>query len=628
HGQGKWYPGEPLPRWAFSCFWRDDGEAIWREPALIADPARDHGHQLADAQRLVNRIAEALGVGAGLVQPAFEDVYYYLWKEATLPVDVDPLSADLSDPLERRRLVRLLERGLDKVSGYALPLRADPLADPLAPMAQRWVSGRWPFRRERLYLLPGDSPMGFRLPLDSIGGEPPELVEQPDSMSPRGPLPPRMQLEQRSRAAATVTPLKRAEPAEVVRTALCVEPRDGRLHVFLPPLTRMEHFLELVAAVELAARECGTPVLLEGYEPPVDPRVKVLRVTPDPGVIEVNIHPQKSWREIVRSTEDLYEIARNTRLGTEKFMVDGRHTGTGGGNHVTLGGPTPADSPLLRRPDLLRSLLTYWQHHPALSYLFSGAFIGPTSQAPRVDEARHENLYELEIAFQQMASVPRLASGESAAPWAIDRALRHLLTDLTGNTHRAEFCIDKLYSPDGPAGRQGLVEFRAFEMPPHAQMSALQVLLLRALVARFWERPYEHAPRRWGTELHDRFMLPWFVQHDLSHVVDELQRAGADFELDWFDPFLEFRFPRYGSVVVDGVELVISAALEPWHVLGEEMFAGGTARFVDSSVERVQVHARGVLTGRHALLCNGRRVPLHPTGTAGEYVAGVRFKAW
>jgi uncharacterized protein (DUF2126 family) len=466
--------------------------------------------------------------------------------------------------------------------------------------------------------------MGLRLPLATL----PWVL--PEEMEPEFPRDPFAETPALDKAAVKRGARKREEdpnPREVIHTALCVEVRDARLFVFMPPITQIEDYLALLAAVEDTAAQMKTPLRIEGYPPPRDPRVRHLAVTPDPGVIEVNIHPAASWRELVANTQVLYEEARASRLGTEKFMLDGRHTGTGGGNHVTLGGPTPADSPWLRRPDLLKSLITYWQNHPALSYLFSGTFIGPTSQAPRVDEARDDTLYELAIAFQQMdRALPKAQASER--PWLVDRLLRNLLTDLTGNTHRAEFCIDKLYSPEGPAGRLGLVEFRAFEMPPHARMSLCQMLLLRALVARFWREPYAGKLVSWDTQLHDRWMLPHFVAEDIRDVARDLQGAGYAFEERWFEPFLEFRFPRYGEFSARGAQFELRSALEPWHVLGEEGSVGAMARYVDSSVERLQVKASGLVGDRYVLTCNGRVVPLAPTGKVGEFVAGVRYRAW
>lgn len=631
-GQGKWYPGESLPRWSLTCLWRPDGEPVWHDPELIADEGDAGSADIETARDFTGALARRLGVSPKWIVEAHEDVFHHMWKEQRLPVNVDPFDSKLKDAEERARLARVFENGLNEPCGCLLPLQRQ-----WWQARGRWTSGPWPVRSERLFLLPGDSPMGLRLPLDSLPYTPsaaPPIYER-DPLDERPPLPPRQEFlrgADEPRDADDVVHQHLAEHEdrppeddgkEVVRTALCVEPRDGLLHVFLPPVSTLEDYLELTASVEATAAEMETPIIVEGYPPPSDPRVQQIKVTPDPGVIEVNIHPAASWDELVHNTNTIYEEARLTRLGTEKFDLDGTHTGTGGGNHVVLGGATPADSPFLRRPDLLKSLVGFWNNHPSLSYLFSGRFVGPTSQAPRVDEGRRDALFELQLAFDQVPS-----REEECPPWLVDRLFRNLLVDLTGNTHRAEFCIDKLYSPDSATGRLGLVELRAFEMPPHARMSLAQQLLIRALVARFWEEPYDRPLIDWGTTLHDRFLLPYFVYRDLEEVVDELGRGGFSFSTEWYAPHYEFRFPKIGDLNAAGIEVELRQAIEPWYVLGEEPAGGGTVRFVDSSVERLQVRVNGMIGERHAVVCNGRRVPLHQTGRTGEFVAAVRYRAW
>lgn len=679
HGQGKWYPGESLPRWAMHCYWRIDGEPIWQNHELLANITTDYGHTVEHAEQFARSLAERLEVNPDHAVHGFEDVMYYTWRERRLPANVDVHDSKLDEIEERERVARVFEQGITSPVGVVLPLQyrwweASPC----------WQSGLWVVRSDELFLIPGDSPMGYRLPLQSLlymsdPGYPVNFFEA-DPMVALAELPSHQQLRSRQswmgpgstlvldrqRAARRTAPIHQYagggggmggggdypngngawkhqpetqpsppedsrlykadvqydDPEHVVRTALCVEAREGRLHIFMPPVDRVEVYLDLVAAIEDTAATLEMPVVIEGYLPPHDPRLQHIKVTPDPGVIEVNVHPARDWAELVDITSGVYEDARQMRLGTEKFDLDGSHTGTGGGNHVVLGGSTPADSPWLRRPDLLKSFVSYWHNHPSLSYMFSGKFIGPTSQAPRVDEARSDSIYELNIAFEQ------IQSGREVPPWLVDRIFRHLLVDGTGNTHRAEFCIDKLFSPDSSSGRLGLVEFRAFEMPPHARMSLTQQLLIRALVARFWEQPYDAELVRWNTTIHDRWMLPHFIWQDFQDVIEEMQQAGFPMESKWFDAHYEFRYPRIGTFAQRGVNVELRRAIEPWYVLGEEQGAGYTARYVDSSVERMQVKLQGMTDPRYVLSCNGRQVPLHPTGVEGEFVAGIRYRAW
>ena len=634
YGQGKWYPGESLPRWAYGCYWRKDGQPIWNNYDLVAETGKNYKVTSEDSARFLRKLAERLELDTRYVRDAYEDIYHYIFEEGRLPYNVSAFDAKIKSEEDRARLAKVFAQGLDSIVGHTLPvLRANWLP------GQPWKSTIWQLRTDRMMLIPGDSPMGYRLPLESLpwatASEAVQIVPQ-DPTERRAPLPPASQRSARRSSSGNVDrgPRHGEEPWDyqrvpqgtpdlnVIRTSVCAEPRQGIMHVFMPPTQTAEDYLDLTSAVEDVAEEMNLPVRIEGYTPPHDPRVTHFKITPDPGVIEVNLQPAANFPELQRNTEVLYEEARHVDLTAEKFLLDGRHVGTGGGNHIVLGGATVLDSPLLRRPDLLKSLLGYWQNHPSLSYLFSGIFLGPTSQMPRIDEARNDVLYELQLAFDQ---VPEFSQ---APPWLVDRIFRHLLTDSTGNTHRAEFCIDKLFDPGSPTGRLGLLELRSFEMPPHARMSLVQQLLLRGAVSKFWEKPYKGQPVAWGTQLHDRFLLPHFCNQDLADVIQDFNRAGLPFKTEWFAPHMEFRFPMQGEVTYDGVHMELRTALEPWHVLGEEGTPGGTVRYVDSSVEKLQVKIDNAIEGRHVVTCNGRRVPMHPTGTAGEFVAGVRYRAW
>lgn len=612
-GQGKWYPNEPLPRWALNIVFRNDQQPLWQSQQLLSNSFSNkvlsNAHDVLN--QFSNKLVQSLGFEESHGYSLFEDRLFYQREAEKLPSDIDLENCISDEESPYFYLAHKIKTGLKTCIGRAIPLAFEGTKETNGT----WLSCLWPIKNQHIILIPGDSPAGLRLPINSL---PEGNRYQPQPKDPFDHSPPLFN----AKSCSLPMQSKILTNKQFIISCLTIEVRLNQLHVFMPPLEDINGYLALIHLIETTAIALDIPVVIEGYDPPKDKRITKLSITPDPGVIEVNIQPCENFAQQVELTTALYAQAKQCRLTTVKYMLDGRQTGTGGGNHITLGGASPKQSPFLKRPDLLQSFITYWQHHPSLSYLFSSAFIGPTSQAPRVDEGRDEALYELELAFNQ------LKHRKDSPPWLVDRLFRNLLVDVTGNTHRAEFCIDKLYSPSSPTGRLGLLEFRGFEMPPHSKMSLVQVLLIRCLFLRFWQKPYQQPLIRFGTRLHDEYMLPYYIMRDMAEVVDDLNYNKIPFKLDWLKPFETFRFPYFGRLQIKDITLTLRWAIEPWHVLAEEVSLSGTSRFVDSSVERLQVYVENLDLNRYQVLCNGVKTPLHPTQTPNCFVAGVRYKAW
>ena len=467
----------------------------------------------------------------------------------------------------------------EKISGWVVPLDHTDGA---------WRSDDWAAELGEgpLELLSGDSLAGLRLPLADL-----------------------------------------SEPR--LRRALTVELREDSLTVFIPPLL-FEGYVPLVQAIEDALETCALKdIVLAGYAPPYDAaRLPTVGFASDPGVIEINLEPCADWRAFDAQTRLLYAAAVDVGLCARKFQHNGREVGTGGGAHVVFGGPAPERSPFFLHPSLLPSVIKYFQHHPALSYAFSGLYMGPSSQAPRIDESTYEALYELEIACDGAA---RLGSPHNLALY--DLLFRDLLMDRSGNTHRAEISVDKLWNPFAGNGRLGLVEFRAFETHPDPAAQSLAGLLLRAIIARLAAAPVSSSFLRWQGELHDKFFLPASVWDDLDAVCADLRAHGIPFESAWLRPLWEWRFPELGRFDLAAGEekkpfsIVFRQALEAWPLLGESPNAGGVARTVDASMDRIEAFvtdAAAVELG--LLLVNGAPCVFRPADTGAG--AGIRYRAF
>lgn len=465
-------------------------------------------------------------------------------------------------------VLRATEPG-GRLGGFVLPL----------DFAQGWISARWPVGRGKpLRSIPGDSLLGLRLPLSTL-------------------------------------------PGDCLKRALTVEVRRGNLEMFLPPLDFQPH-RKLVHLIEQAAKGLDLDrLVLNGYLPGDASGLARLGVASDPGVLEVNLPACADWAEYDEWIRKLYRAAEACGMCARKFAFNGRENGTGGGAHLCFGGPDVDASPFFLRPDLLPSMIRYWQRHPSLSYLFTGQFLGPSSQAPRIDESTYEAMEELEIAC---AGAERLGQPLSYAHYQM--LFADLLMDRSGNTHRAEMSVDKLWNAQQSNGSLGIVELRAFEAFPNPDWMSAICLLVRGILARLLHERCTDPFIRWGRALHDRFMMPEILWRDLQMVVADLRRHGIPFESRWLRPLFDFRFPEVGKLEVKEGTFHVRAALEPWPLLGEKTSGGGTSRSVDSSTERVEIRADPpTLPGRGMLLVNGHPVPFV---RGGDGLAAVRFRAF
>jgi uncharacterized protein (DUF2126 family) len=467
------------------------------------------------------------------------------------------------------------------ITGYVLPLDHD---------GTKWITDDWTaVFPAAVPLFPGESTAGLRLPLG-------QLAEKN------------------------------------LRRALTAEIRAGTLTIFVPPLL-LAAYLELIAKIEETVTALNLrDIVLAGYAPPPEPTLPTLGLASDPGVLEINLTPSATWADYDAQLAQLYAAAAACGLCARKLQFNGRETGTGGGAHLVFGGPAGLLSPFFAFPALLPSVIRYWQHHPALSYAFTGAYMGPSSQAPRIDESTFEALYELEIAC---AGAESLGTPQNLA--LFDLLFRDLLMDRSGNTHRAEISVDKLWNPFAPNGRLGLVEFRAFETHPAPAVQSVTALFVRAILARLAADPFNAPFVRWAGELHDRFFLPAFVWEDLAIICADLRNHGIAFDAEWLRAPWEFRFPKLGEFAlpvsnlkseISNPTLVFRQALEAWPLLGESPNAGTVARTVDSSLDRIEARiSEAKFLEGGLLLANG--LPCAFRATAGGAAAcGIRYRAF
>jgi uncharacterized protein (DUF2126 family) len=574
---GKHYPGEPIPRWKLTLL-RKQGTPLWKNTALLSYGKKEKKTPVTP-RKFLSTLALTLGL-PGSIRPVYEDVEAAMRTAASLGEN-PPLphysraKKGFVQPrwttAERKRW-----QGLHRAAGWVLPLDC---------IDGVWKTDLWilPDGRD-LLLLPGTSSIGLRLPLASL-------------------------------------------PPGVLPRALTAEICDGALSLFIPPFLEASSFANLLAAIEETAESLNSPPLaLEGYPPPHDDAWESLSVIPDPGVIEVNLPPAANWESLEKTVSALFLAAEQCGLRGTRLLPSGEIAATGGGGHLVLGGASMDTNPFLLKPYLLPSFLRFIQRHPSLSYLFSGRFVGPSSQAPRIDESFFEIPRELAHSLASMEEMEAPAS-----PIMIDAILRNLLLDYNGNTHKAEVSVDKFFNPFMPKGRLGLVEFRSIEMSPDIEQFLAIQALWRALAASFVTKPYQEPLVDWKGKLHDDFLLPFFLEEDLCKVIEYLNESGFSFERDWFLPHLKFRFPILAEEKAGDSLWHLRRALEPWPLLGEQPTASGLVRCVDSSTERLEIRLFAPSKDRKktpvTILVNGWNLPLHPHPKGG-FIGAVRFRTF
>ena len=455
---------------------------------------------------------------------------------------------------------------------------------PLDHDGKRWKSERWPLphRRKTLELIAAEGPAGLRLPLNLL-------------------------------------------PPEAMRRALTLEAHADGLHLFLPPLLQApcRKLLALLAKL-LAAQKAG-PYFFEGYLP-MDEAGCWTRVglTADPGVLEINIPACETWHDYHRWLVTLERACADCGLRSWKELEAGRPGGTGGGNHLLFGGPTLDENPFFLRPAWVASLIRYFQAHPCLAYLFTGQYVGASSQAPRPDESARD-LYDLDLAYQYLAGLP-----EGDHRYILGETLRHLHTDISGNTHRSEISFDKFWDLNGPpSAASGLIEFRAIESLPEAASMSLIALLWQAIAAHTLIQPTPGPLAAHGSRLHDQYFLPSPLWADLGLILRDLRADGFDFPLEGFREIWRWRFPQMlAADLGDGAALEVRRACEGWPLLSETPSEGGsTSRFVDTSIERLEFTASPAFGESRRLFVNGREIRLLPMPGAGG-LHGAEGKAW